>query len=103
MGGFTVNDMQKIGPGLFTAGAESQRMRIHEPHRIVKAQIGPDGQLEVVRQYPSNMAYGNGLPFPDKVVKEIYGVVDGRIALINTVEGKHIPPQLMPERIEFNE
>lgn len=91
-----MNEMKKVG-------AESQRMRIFEPHKIVRAHICANGKLEIVRQYPSNMALGNGTPCPDRVVKEIYGVVDGRIVLTDTVEGNHIPARLEPERIEFDE
>ena len=68
----------------------------------VGAGINPEtGNLEVVRRYPSNMAYGNGSPVPDRVVKEIYGVVDGQITLIETVMGKHEPAYVVPEKIIF--
>lgn len=71
--------------------------------QVVRAGLNTDtGNLEIVRRYPSNMAYGNGTPVPDRVEKEVYGVVDGKIALIQTVQGKHEPAYCVEEKFSFD-
>lgn len=60
-----------------------------------------DGTIVIVRQYPSNMCYANGVSVPDRVVKETYGIVNGRIGLIQTQEGVHKPSYIVPESVEF--
>lgn len=75
---------------------------IQRPHRIVDAYHNQiDGTIVIVRQYPSNMVLGNGEPVPDRVEKETYGVVGGKIALIQIQEGKHKPAYMVPESVEF--
>lgn len=70
---------------------------------VVRAGLNTNtGNLEIVRRYPSNMAYGNGTPVPDRVEKEVYGVIDGKIALIQTIQGKHEPAYRVEERITFD-
>ena len=64
----------------------SNTTTIFQPHTILSAHLTGDGErLNIVRKYPSNMVYGNGQPVPDRVEKEVYGVVDGKI-----VENLHI-------------
>ncbi len=71
--------------------------------QVVRAGLNTStGNLEIVRRYPSNMAYGNGTPVPDRVEKEVYGVVDGKITLIQTIQGKHEPAYRVEERITFD-
>lgn len=83
-------------------GATMQTSNIHAPHKIVKSYLNEmDGTIVIVRQYPSNMAYTNGTVVPDRVVKETYGIVDGRIGLIQTQEGVHKPSYIVPESVEF--
>lgn len=75
---------------------------IHTPHKVVDAYLNEmDGAIVIVRQYPSNMAYANGVSVPDRVVKETYGIVNGRIGLIQTQEGVHKPSYIVPESVEF--
>lgn len=70
--------------------------------KIVSAKLNESGEIEIVRQYPSNMSYCNGVPVPDRVVKEIYRTNDaGVIFLAEEVEGRHEPAKMLPERIEF--
>lgn len=70
---------------------------------VVSAELQPDGQLWVVRRYPSNMAYCTGGRVPDRVVREVYCGADGRVFLNHTIEGKHIPARSVPESFEFGE
>lgn len=80
----------------------SQTINVYEPHTVHRAGLIPEtGNLEIVRRYPSNMTYGSGKPVPDRLVKEVYGVVDGQITLIETVIGKHEPAYVVPEKITF--
>ena len=73
--------------------------------RIVSAESTTDGQMEIVKRYPSNAAYasiGCGA-VPDRVTKEIYDVVEGKIELIKTIKGTHTPGYDVAESIEFPE
>lgn len=77
-------------------------MQTYIPHKIVSVTINKFGELEVVRQYPSNRAYGNGDRCPDRVVKEIYRADElGMIRLAESIEGTHTPAYTVPEKIEF--
>jgi uncharacterized protein YceK len=38
---------------------------------------------------------------PDLAIKEIYGVMDGKLTLLKTVTGRVIPPQEIAETLEF--
>lgn len=77
--------------------------QIHQPHKIVSVTLNGSGELEVVRQYPSNTMFACYPPrqAPDRVVKEIYKCGPNGIVLDKTIEGKHIPSSVVPERIEF--
>lgn len=39
----------------------------------------------------------------DRVWKEIYGLKDGRMTLLQIVNGKHVPAQYIPESYEFDD
>lgn len=69
--------------------------------KIISVILTESGELEVVRKYPSNSAYGNGQACPDKVTKETYRSENGKIVLASTVEGKHTPSHVVKELIEF--
>jgi hypothetical protein len=82
----------------------SNTTTIFQPHTILSAHLTGDGErLNIVRKYPSNMTYGNGQPVPDRVEKEVYGVVDGKIVLIETKTGKHTPAYMVKETVTFDE
>lgn len=63
------------------------------------------GTLEVIRQYPSNSSYMTNppMPVPDRVEKAIYGVVDGKIALVEVKVGRHEPAYTVREKVTFDE
>lgn len=65
---------------------------------VVSAELQPNGELWVVRRWPSNSMYAcyPPRPVPDKVVREVY-----EARLIRTDEGKHVPRTTVPERFEF--
>lgn len=65
--------------------------------------IEENNTIEVVKRIPSNIMYACNppRPSPDTVYKEIYGIVDGRIMLINKIFGKHIPESYNCEQILF--
>ena len=52
-----------------------------------------ENKIEVVFREPSNavLACYPPKPAPDKVWKEVYGVKDGVINLMQTIQGTHIP------------
>ena len=60
-------------------------------------------QIEIIYQESSIWVYCNGQSPPDKVWKEIYGVVDGKITPIKTAYGKHIPSRIVDESIDWPE
>ncbi len=59
--------------------------------------------FEVVYREPSNrmLLCNPPRPVPDRVWKEIWGIVDGRLQKLNTIEGKVVAGEVIPERIEF--
>ena len=64
-------------------------------------------QIEVVKGIASNSVYtspGAGMA-PDKIWKEVYGVVGGKIQLLKKIEGEHRPPSyvVIPEKYIFRE
>jgi len=61
------------------------------------------GTIEVVFREPSNamLLSHPPKPAPDKVWKEIYGVVNGKIELVGIEDGMHIPSQYIPSTITF--
>lgn len=63
-------------------------------------------QIEVVFKKKAELLYKdstNSEIIPDRVWKEIYGVVEGKLALIETIDGKHTPGYYTPETIVFEE
>lgn len=63
-------------------------------------------QFEIIKTIHSNASYtsSNGsTSVPDKVWKEIYGVINGKLILIKSIEGIHIPARHTEERYEFPE
>jgi len=63
-----------------------------------------NGRIEIIKRYKSNSTYACSPPMkvPDTVIKEIYGIdKKGKIALLDTITGKHTPQQTTPESIDF--
>ena len=62
-----------------------------------------DGRIEVVFRRPSKCVLDScpPKPSPDHVWKDVYGVVDGEIKLIETIQGVHVPAHTVAERITF--
>lgn len=74
---------------------------IYKPNTIVSVEL-KSGRLEVIRRYPSNMAYCSGVACPDHIVKEVYGCTDGiSVELIETKEGIHVPKKVVEEQFIF--
>lgn len=62
-----------------------------------------NGNLLIIVKRQAQVQIGSIYPLADKVWKEIYGVSDGNLKLINTVYGKVIPAHSVSEVIEFDE
>ncbi len=62
-------------------------------------------KIEVVFRCKSQCMYAcyPPRPVPDSVWKEIYGIENGRIALLKVIPGKHTPGEFVEESIEFPE
>jgi hypothetical protein len=73
--------------------------------QTISSKLTENNTIEVVKRQPSNCMYACSppKPVPDRVYKEIYGVVDGQIQLIETVEGKHEPSHQVNEKLIFEE
>jgi hypothetical protein len=54
-------------------------------------------------RYTYNTSTFMPIKTPDKIWKEIYGLKDGRMTLLEVVSGKHIPAYNVPESYEFEE
>lgn len=62
-------------------------------------------RIEVVFRQKSNANYaciGAGA-VPDTISKEIYGISNGRIALLKVIRGTHTPERFEPESITFDD
>jgi gamma-glutamylcyclotransferase (GGCT)/AIG2-like uncharacterized protein YtfP len=88
--------------GLKAPDVYGETLRMHGTHKVVSAVVDGD-RVEIVRQYPSNTVYANGLPAPDRVVKEVYEIQDfgSKIELIEEIEGVHTPAHFVQETIAF--
>lgn len=60
-------------------------------------------ELEVTCREPSNQILCSNppQPAPDRVYKEFYGVVDGKIERVRIIEGTHVPASTTPEQFQF--
>jgi hypothetical protein len=60
--------------------------------------------IEVVFRDPSGIVLLRNppIPAPDRVWRETYGIVDGRLAIVKRDEGTHTPGRYMDERISFD-
>jgi len=80
----------------------SEELKIYQPHTIMSAHINEHGDLEIVRKYPSNMAYCSGQTVPAKVVKEIYSASASKVIFLSKeITGKHEPSRVIEEKITF--
>ncbi len=78
---------------------------IINPNETIESfNLTDESTFEVVYRQPSNMVYPTNPPqsAPDKVWKEVYGVVDGKITLLETIQGQHTPASVVEETITFN-
>lgn len=62
-----------------------------------------DGKLEIICRQKSNIVYACNppRPAPDYVWKEIYGVVDGKLCLVESIKGTHKPAEYIQESFSF--
>lgn len=60
-------------------------------------------QIEVLFRQSTNMTFPNGKESSDKVWKEIYGVKENQLLLIEVIDGKHTPAYYVDEVIEFEQ
>lgn len=71
-------------------------------HHATIVSAGPVGDnLVIIRRLRSNISLGNGQALPDTLVREVYGVRDGKITLIKKSNGRVIPPS--SETFQFDE
>lgn len=71
---------------------------------IVSVELKNEGDtLEVIKREPSNMMYACNPPqkVPDKLIKETYVAVRGKIVLSKTENGIVIPAEVIPEKFQF--
>lgn len=64
-----------------------------------------ENTISVVYRQPSNIMLTSNPPksTPDKVWKEVYGVVDGKITQTNKIIGIHKPAKFIEEKFVFDE
>lgn len=68
---------------------------------IYSVKTSPTGVILIWKQ-PSTVVYGNGVPFPDKLVRETYEVRSGKLELISTEYGKLMPEETVPAYEKWN-
>jgi len=64
-----------------------------------------DGKLEIISRRRS---IGVTLEYPprpqsDEIWKDIYESIDGKIELVKTIQGTHIPAEIIPEQFKFED
>lgn len=72
--------------------------------QIIRFYLNNDNNtIEIVKRIQNNMVYCSNPPqkAPDTVFKEIYGIKDNKIQLIETINGKHIPTSFQEEQFIF--
>jgi hypothetical protein len=64
-----------------------------------------DDYVEISYREPSNSQFQTWppQPVPDKIWKEIYRVVDGKIKLAKTINGRHTPSCTVNESFSYDE
>lgn len=62
-----------------------------------------EDRVEVYRRAVSMTALGNGLRLPDRMFKQVYKPVAGKMVLVDTLEGKVTPAYTVPEQVEWPE
>ena len=62
-------------------------------------------EIEVVFRQKSNMTLTSNpsQPAPDKVWKEVYGIVDGKLKMLRKIMGTHTPQRFEPEQFKSEE
>jgi hypothetical protein len=68
---------------------------------VIDATLTEDGKMIITKRKRSQTVYGNGIPVPDEVWREVYESVDGRIVMKRRIDGKHTPRAIVEERMEF--
>jgi hypothetical protein len=84
-----------MNPFNFPDGTQIDSFQFDEANQTITA----------IKRISSKQVYASNPPqsAPDKVWKEVYGVKDGKLCLLETKEGKHIPRSINNERIVFDE
>jgi len=61
-------------------------------------------RIEITYREPSSIVLTSMPPqmAPDKVWKEVYGVVDGKIQLVKRIDGRHEPAYTVREKFIFD-
>lgn len=78
---------------------------LYSGKQLVDVQV-KDITIEIIYRQSPNFTYCGGFNYstpPDHVWKEIYGLKDGRMTLLQVVQGKHIQAQHIPESFEFDD
>jgi len=71
---------------------------------IESVDISTDGVDIVYRERSDTMLLCNPpRPSSDRVWKERWKIVDGQLTLVETITGKHTPPQYIMESLTFDE
>ena len=74
--------------------------RVHKSTEVVTK----DGVLNIEITYEETVQnyFYTGAPFPKTMVKDIYGVSDGKLEIIKTIRGKEIEGYYVPATIEWD-
>lgn len=99
----------------FNIGSSSTSWDMYHPKTLVDARITEETvELKYIQRakysytqttFTIGGVNGNGYQTysPDLAIKEIYGCRDGKLTLLKTVTGRVIPPQDIPETLEFDD
>lgn len=94
----------EINYEIATALTSSTYTMFNGKKEITDFNFYPKEQLIYVTfRQTSLLSYPDGSQSPDKVWREVYGIKDNKLLLLNTIEGKHTPGYYIEETIEFPE
>lgn len=95
------------GTGITLGTTTTTSTFILTPHRVHKNTevVTKDGVLNIEITYEEvvqNYFYSNGSPYQKTIVKDVYGVTNGKLEIIKTIRGKEIEGYYVPASIEWD-
>lgn len=86
---------------IFAKTADNRSKLNNSNSEYIDFKINEDGVELVKRTINTNSTLKK--PLPDTIVKEVWGIKDGKLVQLDEIVGVHTPAHLVEEKIEFPE